>query len=139
MVSLPINVVRPESKISKEHFCGFISSLFGANRKYIYGFPRALINPGSQEAGRDEKEREMRGMRGREGRKIRGLRGGKDEESTDASCKGNLRHNSGNSEHFTLLGKSYPLKGLGSRLEPEEYMLRLVLPRACSSPHHTHV
>ena len=116
---------RPESKISREHFCGFFSSLFGANRKSIYGFPRALINPGSREVGRNEKER---AMRGREGRKIRGLRGGKDEESTDASCKGNLRHNSGNSEHFTLLGKCYPLKGLGSRLEPEEYMLRLVPP-----------
>lgn len=74
MVSFPINVVWPESKISKEHFCGSFSSLFGANRKSMYGFPRALINPSSQEAGRDEKER---GMRGREGREIRGLRGGR--------------------------------------------------------------
>ena len=63
MVSLPIYVVWPESKISREHFCGFFSSLFGVNRKSIYGFPRALINPGSQEAGRDEKERGERDER----------------------------------------------------------------------------
>ena len=67
-------------RFQKEHFCEFFSSLFGANRKSIYGFPRAL-NPGSQEVGRE------RGMRGREGREIRGFRGGKDEESTDVSCK----------------------------------------------------
>lgn len=76
-------MVWPESKISNEHFCEFFFSLFGANRKSIYGFP----SPSSQKVGRDEREREMRG---REGREIRGFRGGKDGESTDV-LQGYLR------------------------------------------------
>ena len=63
-------MVWPESKIS---------SLFGANRKSIYGFPRAP-NPDSQKVGKDEREmgkREMRG-RGMKGREGRGLRRGRE-------------------------------------------------------------
>ena len=52
-------MVWPESKIS---------SLFGASRKSIYGFPRAP-NPDSQKVGKDERKGDERKGDEREGGK----------------------------------------------------------------------
>ena len=90
------------------------------------------INPGSQEVGRE---------RGREGREIRGFRGGKDEESTDVSCKAIWDTPAGRENSRTLytFGERLSSEGSGVQTRAEEYMLGLVPPRACISPHYTRV